>query len=101
MSALDDMIVGLSEGMGVVVADIDDVGDADFLSVGGSSGIVGDLADTLVVVFVFCHVSIGKLRTPVTIFPMTSPLPPLPRLRLFSLLSFGDPAHCISAVACL
>ena len=35
----------------------------------------------LVDVFVFCHVSIGRLHTIVTIFPRTLPLLPLPHLR--------------------
>ena len=61
-------------GIGSVVT----VGDP--LAEGGDE-MVADLGGSLVVVFVFCHVSIGRWHTVVKIFPTISPLLPLLRLR--------------------
>ena len=60
-----------------------------------------DWGGSLVVVFVSCHVSIGKLHTIVTIFPTILPLLPLLRLRLSFLLFWEDPIHCILTAICL
>ena len=81
MCVWDDNFVEVSAKMEAVVADIGYV-----VAVGGPwREVVGETAvcsgGILVDVFVFCHVSIGRLHTIVTIFPRTLPLLPLPHLR--------------------